>query len=26
VIRLNHNRFQQVFCNQDFAIYKILTP
>ena len=26
VIRLNQNRFQQVFCNQDFAIYKILTP
>lgn len=26
VIRLNHNRFQQVFRNQDFAIYKILTP
>lgn len=26
VIRLNHSRFQQVFRNQDFAIYKILTP
>ena len=26
VIRLNYKRFQQVFRNQDFAIYKILTP